>query len=397
MIDLFAKLDPALDPFTAGVIAQQGGAVYPEFSGDIGPTMDYNGRPVLVWNINNYLGLANHPDVRRSDAQHSARWGLAAPMGARMMSGETEQLRALEDELAGHTGKGAAIVLNYGYQGMISLIDAVTDRDDIILYDAACHGCILDGVRLHRGQHFSFPHNDVERLEHLLGRVERPDRGGVLVITEGVFGMSGTRGPLARIAQLKERYGFRLLVDDAHGFGVLGPDGAGTAAEAGVGDSVDLLFGTFAKAAASIGAFVAGPPEVLRLLRPRMRSQTLSKGLPTAVVAGNRERLRLIRRLGDRREQLWAVAHALQKGLTENGFDIGTTASPITPVYLTMSVPGAVRLTDRLREEHDIYCSFVVHPIVPRGIVQLRIVPTALHTEADVKRTVDALMAVREE
>lgn len=395
LTDLFAKLDPASDPFTAAVIAQQGGAVYPEFSGEIGPTMTYRGRPCLIWNVNNYLGLASHPEVRRADAENAARWGLAAPMGARMMSGESQELRALEAEVAEHAGKPEALFLNYGYQGMVSLIDALVGRDDTILYDDSCHACILDGVRLHRGRRFSFPHNNVDRLEQLLTQTSRRGRGGVLVVTEGVFGMSGTRGRLDLIARLRDRYGFRLLVDDAHGFGVLGPAGAGTAAAAGVQDSIDLHFGTFAKAGASVGAFVAGATQVLGSLRHRLRSQTFSKGLPTAIIAGNRTRLRLIRRLDERRERLCAVARSLQRGLTDNGFDVGGTDTPITPVYFDMSVADAVHFTDRLRDEHDIYCSFVVHPVVPRGVVQLRIVPTALHTEADAERTVSALVAVR--
>jgi len=395
MTDLFDKFLPEPESFTAGVIEHRGGAAYPEFSGEIAATMSYRGRPCLVWNINNYLGLANHPEVRAADAEHARRWGLAAPMGARIMSGESSELRALEAELAEHTGKPEAVVLNYGYQGMVSLIDALVGRDDTILYDASAHACVLDGIRLHRGRRFPYPHNDVDRLEQLLVKLSGRDRGGVLVITEGVFGMSGTLGDLGRIADLRRRYGFRLLVDDAHGFGVLGPRGAGAGAAAGVQDDIDLYFATFAKAAASIGAFVTGSAAVLGSLRHRMRSQLHAKGLPTAFIAGNRTRLRLIRQLDDRREQLWTVARGLQHGLLDNGFDIGGTDSHITPVYLDMAPEDAARMTDRLRDEHDIYCSLVVYPVVPRGVVQLRIVPTAEHTLADVERTLSALVAVR--
>ena len=339
MVETFEEWNTVADPFVSEVVAQQGGAVYPEFSGEIGPTMSYRGREFLIWNLNNYLGLASDPEVRR--------------------------------------------------------VDALLGRADTVLYDAHCHACILDGVRLHRGPRFSFPHNDIDRLEFLLGRVDPRERRRVLVISEGVFGMSGTKGRLDRLTELRAEYGFRLLVDDAHGFGTMGPQGAGAGAAAGVQDGIDLYFGTFAKAAASIGAFVTGASETLGTLRHQLRSQIFSKGLPTAIVAGNRTRLQLIRRLDDRRAQLWTTARSLRRGLTDNGFDIGGAKTPITPVYLNGSVGDAIRFTDRLRDEHDIFLSFVVYPVVPRGVVQLRIVPTSLHTVADAERTVAALVAVR--
>jgi glycine C-acetyltransferase len=397
-MDLFDKIcGGARGPLAALSHATHGMASFPKLSGPIGPRMTWNGQEMLVWSINNYLGLADLPEVREADAEFAARYGLAAPMGSRMMSGETDDLEMLEAELADYARKPAAVFLNFGYQGMLSLIDSLLTRHDWVVYDAESHACIIDGVRLHNGRAKSFPHNDVARLSTVLEQIERvrkPD-DAVLVITEGVFGMSGEQGRLRDIVALKERFTFRLLVDDAHGFGVLGPDGGGTGEAQGVQDGIDLYFGTFAKAGASIGAFVAGPEEVIWQLRYTMRSQIFAKGLPWPIVAGNRVRLRMMRTRPELRRQCWAVADALQSQLTAAGFDIGSTAAPVTPLYYPMegiSVDRGIEFMNTLRYKYGVFASAVVYPVVPMGVGQLRLIPTASHDVDDVKPTVEALV-----
>ena len=395
-MDLFAKVVQA--PGTMGAWAAQthGLCAFPKLRGEISSHMYFGDRECIIWSINNYLGLANHEEIRAADAAAAARYGLAAPMGSRMMSGETDELEGLERELAQYAAKPAAYFLNFGYQGMSSLIDALTGRHDVIIYDAHCHACIVDGVTLHQGKHFAFAHNDVGQLAELLERTSAQlgRRGGILVITEGVFGMSGDLGRLDEIVALRERFEFRLLVDDAHGFGVMGPAGGGTGEHFGVQDRIDVYFATFAKAAASIGAFVAGEQPVVDYLRYNTRSQIFSKGLPMPLVVGNRKRLELIRTRPERREALWANARALQSELRARDLDLGDTASPVTPVFLTLPPELAVTLVERLRDEHGVFASLVVFPVVPRGVIQLRLTPTAIHTRADIEHTAEAIAKV---
>lgn len=397
-MDLFEKIGARAGSELVQISRQiHGKAAFPKLTGEIGPRMVYNGQEHLIWSINNYLGLANHPEVRRVDAEAAARYGLATPMGSRMMSGETDELELLEAELADYARKEDAFFLNFGYPGMVSLIDQLLTRHDYLVYDAESHACIMDGIRLHQGRSKnrtkSFPHNNIEKLEQVLkniSKVRGPDEG-VLVITEGVFGMSGVQGRLKEIAALKQKYNFRLLVDDAHGFGVLGPNGGGTGEEQGVQDEIDLYFATFAKAGASVGAFVASQHNIIWTLRYAMRSQIFSKGLPMPIVVGNRERLRLMRTESWRREQCLAIAKTLRDNLRANGFEVGNPNSAITPVFLTMRQDGAQRLVYGLRELHRVFCSVVIYPVVPPGVVQLRLIATADHSMADVDTTVKAI------
>lgn len=400
-MDLFEKFAArAGDPIIQLSHDVHGVGTFPKLTGDIGREMEYGGQRQLVWSLNNYLGLANHPEVRAADAEFAHRFGLGAPMGSRMMSGETDELESLERELAAYARKPAAVFLNYGYQGMVSLIDSLVTRSDWIVYDAQCHACIIDGVRLHRGRGRTraFAHNDVDRLATRLTQIQRKRRAdeALLVITDGVYGMSGAQGRLRDIVALKERYEFRLLVDDAHGFGVLGPDGGGTGEAQEIQDGIDLYFATFAKAGASVGAFVATEEDVAWKLRYSMRSQIFAKGLPLPIVAGNRVRLRLMRTRPELRRQAWSVAIALQRALRSEGMDVGDTASLITPVFLPMEPIQAVEYTARMRADHGVFCSAVTYPVVPAGVTQLRLVATADHQLADVTRTVEAIMAAYE-
>jgi len=359
--------------------------------------MMFNGKEHLVWSLNNYLGLANHPEVREADAKAAAEYGMAYPMGARMMSGNSRHHEELENSLAEFVGKDAAFLLNYGYQGMVSIIDALVDRNDVIIYDAESHACIVDGVRLHMGKRFVYKHNDIESFEKQLERAERMTAqtgGGILVITEGVFGMSGAQGKLKEIIDLKKQYNFRLLIDDAHGFGTMGPTGAGTHEAQNCIDGVDVYFGTFAKSMAGIGAFVAADAEIINYLRYNMRSQTFAKALPMPMVLGLKKRFELLKSNPELREKLWVIARALQNGLVEHGFDIGITNTMVTPVFLKGELIDATSLTMDLRENYGIFCSIVVYPVIPKGLIELRLIPTAMHTIEDVERTLDAFSEV---
>jgi len=359
--------------------------------------MTFRGKEVLTWSLNNYLGLANHPEVRRVDGEAAAEWGMGYPMGARIMSGNTNYHEQLENELADFMQKPSALLLNFGYQGVVSIIDALVSRHDAIVYDAESHACIIDGVRLHQGKRFVYPHNDISNLEKQLQRATRLTQetgGGILVITEGVFCMSGNLGKLREILALKEKYQFRMFVDDAHGFGTMGATGAGTAEELGVTEGVDLIFSTFAKSMASIGAFVAGSESVIEYLRYNMRSQIFAKSLPMPLVIGALKRLELLRTQPVLKQNLWTVVRALQSGLREKGFNIGTTQSPVTPVLLAGEISDATALTFDLRENHGIFCSIVVYPVVPKGVIMLRLIPTASHSLADVEQTITAFEAV---
>ncbi len=372
---------------------------FPKLEGEIAPRMTFRGKELLTWSINNYLGLANHPEVRKADAEAAEKWGLAYPMGARMMSGQTNLHEKLENELADFVGKEDAYLLNFGYQGMVSIIDAVVDRRDVIVYDSESHACILDGVRLHMGKRYVFPHNDIENLKVQLKRataLAEKQKGAVLVITEGVFGMAGDLGKLDEICALKKEFEFRLLVDDAHGFGTMGKTGAGTPEHFGVADQVDLHFGTFAKSMAGIGAFVACSEEVCNFLRYTMRSQIFAKSLPMPIVEGSLKRLELLRSKPELKDNLWKVAKALQNGLKEAGLNIGKTQSPVTPVYLSGSVNEGTQVTMDLRENYGIFCSIVVYPVIPKGELLLRLIPTAVHTMEDVEYTIKCFKEVQE-
>jgi len=372
---------------------------FPKLVGEIGPRMEFRGKMMLNWSLNNYLGLANHPEVRKVDAEAAAKYGLAAPMGARMMSGQTIWHEQLERELAAFVDKEDAFLLNFGYQGMISIIDSLLSRNDVVVYDAEAHACIIDGLRLHTGKRFVFAHNDLDsfrkQMDHAVKVVEET-KGGILVITEGVFGMKGDLGMLDKIVPLKKEYNFRLLVDDAHGFGTMGQGGKGTAHHLGVIDGVDVLFNTFAKSMAGFGAFVASHRYIIDYLRYNMRSQTYAKSLPMPMVMGALKRLDLIRTHPEFQAKLWEITRALQKGFRDNGFDIGATVSPVTPVLMHGGVDEATNLIVDLRQNHNLFCSIVVYPVIPKGEIILRIIPTAAHTLEDVEYTINAFKAIRD-
>lgn len=372
---------------------------FPKLEGPIGPRMVFNGKTKLNWSLNNYLGLANHPEVMKADAEAAAEFGMAYPMGARMMSGNSVYHEQLERDLATFIHKPDVILLNYGYQGVLSAIDALVDRHDVIVYDAESHACIIDGVRLHMGKRFVFNHNNIESLEQQLVRATKlanQTGGGILVITEGVFGMSGSQGKLKEIVELKKKYNFRLFVDDAHGFGTMGKTGAGTGEEQGCQDGIDIYFSTFAKSMAGIGAFIGSDPQIVKYLRYNLRSQIYAKALPMPMVIGAIKRLELIRTRPELKDNLWIIVDALQSGLKEAGFNIGVTTTPVTPVLLNGTIPEATHMTFDLRENYDIFCSIVVYPVVPKGVIMLRLIPTAVHSLEDVKTTIDAFKAVKQ-
>jgi glycine C-acetyltransferase len=372
---------------------------FPKLEGEIAPHMNFRGKEHLVWSLNNYLGLANHPEVREADQKGATDFGMAYPMGARMMSGNSKYHEQLEQELAAFVGKPDAFLLNFGYQGMVSIIDSLVDRNDVIVYDAESHACIIDGLRLHMGKRFVYKHNDIESARKQLERATKlveQSGGGILLITEGVFGMSGAQGKLKELVELKKEFDFRLLIDDAHGFGTMGKTGAGTHEEQNCIEGVDVYFGTFAKAMAGIGAFVASTEEITNFLRYNMRSQTFAKALPMPMVIGLLKRLELLKGKSELREKLWNIATTLQKGLRDRGFDLGITNTMVTPVFLKGELLEATALTMDLRENHGIFCSIVVYPVIPKGLIELRLIPTAVHTLEDVQRTLDAFSEVAE-
>ncbi len=401
-MDIFDKISENMGPLGQYGKDAHGYFMFPKLEGEIHPHMIFRGKKVLTWSLNNYLGLANHPEVREVDGQAAKDWGLGYPMGARMMSGHTSKHEELEAALADFVGKEDAYLLNFGYQGMVSIIDTLAGRNDVIVYDSECHACIMDGIFLHKakgGKSFVFPHNDIERCEKMLSMATRRTEesgGGILVITEGVFGMAGDLGHLHKIAALKDKFEFRILVDDAHGFGTMGKTGAGVAEHYGVTDKVDLIFGTFAKSMAGFGAFVASREDVVQFLRYNMRSQIYAKSLPMPMVIGAMKRLELLKTHSELREHLWTVVKALQKGLRTAGFNLGHTESPVTPVFLNGTVPEATNLTMDLRENYNIFCSIVVYPVIPKGQIMLRLIPTAIHTLEDVDFTVKAFSEIKE-
>jgi len=398
MIDLFEKLKMEAGPLAKYSHLPDDYFFFPKLEGEIGPHMLFNGKKVLNWSLNNYLGLANHPEVRKVDAEAAAQYGMAYPMGARMMSGNSVHHIELEKQLAAFVKKEDVMLLNYGYQGVVSIIDAIVDRKDIIVYDAECHACIIDGVRLHMGKRFVYAHNDMESLEKQLQRATRlanETGGGILVITEGVFGMSGKQGDIKGVVELKSKYNFRLFVDDAHGFGTIGKTGAGVGEEQGVQDQIDLYFSTFAKSMASIGAFVAGSKAILKFLRYSVRSQIYAKSLPMPLVLGALKRLELLRTHPELKENLWKIVRAMQSGLKERGFNLGTTSSPVTPVLFKGGVGEAANMAMDLRENFNIFCSVVIYPVVPKDVIMFRIIPTAAHTLEDVEVTLAAFSQLK--
>ncbi len=397
-MDIFKKLDTSKTDLGKYQSSVHGYMTFPKLEGEIGPIMTFQGKKVITWSINNYLGLANLPEVRKADGEAAVEWGMAYPMGARMMSGNTKYHEELEQKLADFVNKESGYLLNYGYQGMVSVIDSLVDRNDVIVYDSDSHACILDGARLHMGKRFVFKHNDMKSLEKQLKhatRVANRNNGGVLVITEGVFGMEGDLGNLKGITDLKDKYDFRLFIDDAHGFGTMGKTGAGTGEYYGVQDKVDIYFGTFAKSMAGIGAFVSGPKHVIDYLRYTMRSQIFAKSLPMPMVFGAMKRLEIIKRDTKLKDKLWLIVNSLQKGLKENGFNLGETESPVTPVFFDGDDTLVIKITKDLRENYGIFCSAVVYPVIPKGKIMLRLIPTASHEQEHVDKTIEAFKEIQ--
>ena len=399
MRDLFDRIHENKGPLGKWASQAEGYFVFPKLEGPISNRMKFKGKEVITWSVNDYLGLANLPEIRKVDAEAAAEYGSAYPMGARMMSGHTDLHEQLENELASFVDKEAAYLLNFGYQGILSTVDTLVSKDDVIVYDVDAHACIVDGVRLHIGKRFTYQHNNVESLEKNLKRatkVAEQTGGGILVISEGVFGMRGEQGKLKEIAALKKQYNFRFLVDDAHGFGTLGENGKGAGNEQGIQDQIDVYFATFAKSMASTGAFVAADKEIIDYLKYNLRSQMFAKSLQMQLVKGALKRLDMIRTMPELKQNLWKIVNALQTGLRARGFDLGTTQSCVTPVYLKGSIPEAMALVKDLRENHGIFCSIVVYPVIPKGLILLRLIPTSMHTLEDVEETLQAFSSIRE-
>ncbi len=402
MTDIFERLKSVNGPLEQYRQKAEGYFMFPELEGEIGPRMRFHGKEVITWSLNNYLGLANHPEVREADAKAAADWGMAYPMGARMMSGQTKYHKDLEIKLARFEKKEAAYLLNYGYQGMVSILDSLVSRNDVIVYDSESHACIMDGIFLHKskgGKSFVYPHNDMERCDKMLGFATRKAEetgGGILVITEGVFGMSGGLGDLPGIVKLREKYNFRLMIDDAHGFGTMGETGAGTSEYFGLMDEVDIYFATFAKSMAGIGAFVASEKAIVDSLKYNMRSQIFAKSLPMPMVIGALKRLEILQTQPQHKENLWKVARSLQEGLVAEGFNIGNTQSPVTPVYVKGNVAEGTNVVVDLRENHGIFCSIVAYPVVPKDVLMLRLIPTAAHTQKEVDETIAVFKKIKE-
>ena len=399
MRDLFDRMRQDKGPLGKWADIAEGYFAFPKLEGSISNRMKFNGKEVITWSVNDYLGLANDPEVRKVDAEAAAKYGSAYPMGARLMSGHTDLHEKLQTELAEFVNKEAAYVLNFGYQGILSTIDSLVSKNDVIVYDIDSHACIIDGVRLHLGKRFTYQHNDMASLEKNLIRatkIANETNGGILVISEGVFGMRGEQGKLKEIVELKKKFNFRLLVDDAHGFGTLGKTGAGAGEEQGVQDEIDVYFATFAKSLASTGAFIASDKEIIDFLKYNMRSQVFAKSLQMQLVEGILKRLDMLRSRPEFKQKLWDNVNKLQSGLKERGFDIGTTQSCVTPVYLKGSVPEAMALVKDLRENYRIFCSIVVYPVIPKGLILLRLIPTASHNFDDIEETLEAFSSIRE-
>ena len=398
--DIFDKIKKNRGPIGQYSKGVHGYFTFPKLEGELGNKMLFRGKECLIWSLNNYLGLANHPEVREADANAAKQYGLAYPMGARMMTGQTAEHEKLENELADFMQKEDCILLNFGYQGMVSAIDSLVDRSDIIVYDSESHACILDGMRLHSGKRFVFQHNDMESFDKQMRnatRLAEQTGGGILVITEGVFGMAGDQGKIKEIVEFRKsgKYNFRLFVDDAHGFGTLGETGQGAGEVQGIQNEIDVLFGTFAKSMSSIGGFICGDESIIEYLRYNMRSQMFAKALPMTITIGARKRLELLRTRPELKNKLWEITNALQTGFKEAGFDIGATNSPVTPVFMKGSLAEATNLTYDLRENYNIFCSIVIYPVVPKDVIMLRIIPTAAHTLEDVNYTLETFKKLK--
>ncbi len=396
-MDLFSKIKKNRGPLGQYQERAEGEYIFPKLEGPLSSRMTFKGKEVICWSINNYLGLGNHPEIRKVDAQAAADYGLAYPMGSRMMSGATELHDELERQLADFVQKETAVLLNFGYQGIMSAVDSLLGRRDVVVYDSESHACIVDGVRMHLGKRFAFEHNNIESLEKHLksaSAIVEKTGGGILVISEGVFGMRGDQGKLREIVALKEKYNFRLMVDDAHGFGTLGKTGAGAGEEQNVQQDIDVYFATFAKSMASVGAFLAGDKDVIDYLRYNMRSQIFAKSLMSPIVAGAMKRLAMLRDDPSFKNKLWENVNMLQSGLKERGLDIGNTNSCVTPVYLKGGVDEAVGVTHDLRNNFGIFCSMVIFPVIPKGMILLRLIPTSVHTTEDIEATLDAFEQV---
>ena len=399
MSDLFEKFNKSMGPLGKWASIAEGYFVFPKLEGKISNRMKFNGKEVITWSVNDYLGLSNHPEVRKIDSEAAEKYGSAYPMGARMMSGHTSMHEKLENQLADFVNKESAYVLNFGYQGILSIVDTLVSKNDVIVYDVDAHACIVDGVRLHLGKRFTFKHNDIESLVTNLKRAQdivEKTGGGILVISEGVFGMRGEQGKIKEIVKLKKQFDFRLLVDDAHGFGTLGQTGSGVGEEQGVMSEIDVYFATFAKSMASTGAFVAGSNQVIKFLKYNMRSQMFAKSLQMQLVVGAIKRLEILRNEPVHKQKLWDNVRMLQTGLKERGFDIGKTQSCVTPVFLKGDVPEAMVLVKDLREKYNIFCSIVVYPVIPKGLILLRLIPTATHTVEDIDETLNSFSEIRE-
>ena len=397
-MDIFERIKGDRGPLGRYSDVAEGYFIFPHLEGELSNRMQFQGKETIMWSVNNYLGLANHPDVRKADGEAAAKWGLAYPMGSRMMSGNTTLHDTLEEELAAFESKEAAVLVNFGYQGIMSAIDCLLTRRDVVVYDSGCHACIVDGVRMHAGNRFAFQHNDVASCEKMLikaTKIAEKNKGGILVISEGVFGMRGDQGKLREIVALKDKYQFRLMVDDAHGFGTLGKTGAGAGEEQGIQDDIDVYFATFAKSMGSVGAFLAGDKDMVQYLKYNMRSQIFAKSLMMPVVESALLRLRMLKSMPELKDKLWSNVNKLQSGLKAAGFDIGNTNSCVTPVYMKGSVEEAMRLVYDLRENHRVFCSIVVYPVVPKGVILLRLIPTAVHTDTDIAETIEAFKAIQ--
>ncbi len=392
-MDVFEKLVKDGGPLGQHMDRAHGYFAFPKLEGELGPRMKFRGKDMIVWSLNDYLGLVNHPDVREIDTEAAKKYGMGNPMGARMMSGNTSMHEELERVISEFVSREDTMLLNFGYQGIMSCIDALVNRRDVIVYDAECHACIVDGMRLHMGQTYAYKHNDIEDCEKQLiraAKIAEKNGGGILVITEGVYGMDGQQGKLKEIVALKQNHEFRLLIDDAHGFGYMGPNGAGADSAQGCQDGVDLYFSTFVKSMGSIGAFISGPKNVLKFLRYNVRSQIFAKSLPLIIVDGMLKRMEMVKTMPELREKLWNNVRKLQNGLKEKGFDIGNTNSPVTPVYMKGELPEATQMVMDLRENYHIFCSIVVYPVIPKGDIIYRLIPTARHTDADIDETLRA-------
>lgn len=397
-MDLFDKLQGRPGPLGEFTSEGYGYYTFPKLEGPIGPVMKFNDKDVIVWSVNDYLGIGSHPEVQQTDIEAAQKYGYSAPMGARLMTGNSDEHEALEKELADFVHKPSALLLNYGYQGIMSVIHALVDRNDYLIYDELSHACIVDGKQLAMSDKSVFKHNDIESFEKQLKRAHKKSgpNSSILVVTEGVFGMTGDLGILREMIALKEKYPFRLLVDDAHGFGTLGKDGSGTGTQLGCHDGIDIYFGTFAKAVALIGAFVATEKRVVEFLKANVRSQIFAKSVPMPIVVSARKRLKLIREHPEWRDQLWKNTRNLRNGLLELGYNVLPSESPVTPVLTQGSTELCQTIMRKLREDHGVFVSGVTYPVVPKGTVLLRLIPTAAHTNEHIEQTLKGFDAIKE-